>query len=90
MNTTWLRITFAPLLALGLAGCDADVKDPGKLPSADVDVEPGRAPDVDVQTPDVDVHTEEKTVDVPDVDVDVNSEKKKVNVPDVDVDIPEE
>ncbi len=90
MNSTWLRIAFAPLLALGLTGCDAEVEDPGELPSADVDVEPGRAPDVDVETPDVDVETREKTVDVPDVDIDVDSEKKKVNVPDVDVDLPDD
>lgn len=88
MKTIWLRIALTPLLALGLAGCDAEVEDPGELPSADVDVEPGRAPDVDVETPDVDVTTEEKTVEVPDVDVE--TEKKKVNVPDVDIDIPDD
>ena len=56
----------------------------------DADAEPGRAPDVDVHGPDVDVTTEEKTVDVPDVDVDVKTEEKTIDVPKVDVDVPEE
>lgn len=73
-------------LATGVAGCDVDVNDPGKLP--DVDVEGGEAPDVDVTPPDVDIGTEEKEITVPDVDVD--TEKTDVTVPDVDVDIPEE
>ncbi len=47
----------ASILLIGAAGaltaCDVDVDDKGKLP--EVNVEPGRAPDVDVRGPDVDV-----------------------------------
>lgn len=49
-------VGIAALLA-GSAGlmsaCDVDVEDKGKLP--EVNVEPGRAPDVDVRGPDVNV-----------------------------------
>lgn len=44
-------------LLVGSAGlmsaCDVDVEDEGKLP--EVNVEPGRAPDIDVRGPDVNV-----------------------------------
>jgi len=83
----WVAV--AAFAACG-SGCDVDVKDPGTLPKADVDVTPGDAPDVDVHGPDVDVTTEEKKVDVPDVDVDVKSEEKTITVPDVNVDVPAE
>ena len=74
--------------AASLLGCDVDVKDEGKLPDVDVQVEPGRAPDVEVRGPDVDVHTEEREVTVPDVDVD--TKKETITVPDVDVTLPKE
>jgi len=71
-------------LTFAIVGCDVDVKDEGELP--DVDVEPGRMPDVDVKGPDIDIGTKEKEITVPDVDL----EKKKITVPDIDVDIPNE
>lgn len=80
------RLLFTGILAIGLAGCDVDVEDPGEAPSVDVD--PGESPEVDVRGPEVDVETERKRVTVPDVDVD--TEEKEVDVPDVDVDFPEE
>jgi hypothetical protein len=72
-----------------LAGCDVDVKDPGKAPSVDIDVqsEPGRAPDVDVAGPDIDVKQKEKTIDVPDVEV--KTKEKTIIVPDMDVTVPD-
>lgn len=73
-------------LAIGLAGCEVDVEDPGEAPS--VDVEPGESPEVDVRGPEVDVETERKRVTVPDVDV--HTEEKEVDVPDVNVDFPDE
>lgn len=86
--------TFALLPAVALLGfltaCDVDVKDEGKLPDVDVDVEPGRNPDVDVTAPDVDLDTKETTITVPEVDVDVDTEEKPITVPDIDVDIPDE
>lgn len=75
-------------MAMGVAGCDVDVADKGALPKVDVDVEPGRVPDVDVRGPDVDVKTKETTVTVPDVDI--KTKDVKVKVPDVDVRIPKE
>jgi hypothetical protein len=77
----------ALMCALTLSlGCDVDVKDEGKMP--DVDVQPGRLPDVEVRGPDVDVHMEDKKVTVPDVDI--STRETTVPVPDVDVTIPRE
>ena len=86
-----LLLGLAAAAFVPLAGCDVDVKDEGKLPDVDVDVqtEPGKAPDVDVHGPDVDVGTKEETVTVP-TDVDVKTEKKKITVPDIDVNVPDE
>ena len=75
-----------PAIALMLVGCDVDVEDPGTLP--DVDVTPGEPPDIDVQTPDVDVTPKKTEIEVPDIDV--KTEKKEITVPDVDVNIPDE
>jgi hypothetical protein len=71
---------------IALTGCDVDVKDDGELPK--VDVEPGRAPEVEVHGPDVDIGTEEKTITVPDIDVDVPEEHENEpnRVPDDDDD----
>ncbi len=88
MNLRNLSLAIIPLAAFSLVGCDVDVKDPGEAP--EVNVEGGRAPDVDVRTPDVDVTTEEREVDVPNVDVDVSSERTKVQLPNVDIDVPSE
>lgn len=54
---------------LGLAGCDVEKTEEGSLP--DVDVKGGNLPKYDVDGPDVDVGTKEKTITVPDVDVDM-------------------
>lgn len=54
-------------LAIGLAACDVDQTQEGELP--DVEVTGGQMPEYDVETADVDVGTEEKTVEVPDVDI---------------------
>ncbi|MBL9081427.1 MAG: hypothetical protein JNL96_04495 [Planctomycetaceae bacterium] len=73
-------------VVLTAVGCDVDVKDPGKAP--EVHVTPGRAPDVDVRGPDVDINSKQKEVTVPDVDI--KTEKKTITVPDIDVKIPKE
>lgn len=62
-----IRIIPALALALALGACTADVEDSGELP--DVDVEGGRAPEVDVDPADVDITTDTQQVVVPDVDV---------------------
>lgn len=63
-----LIISGAFLVAtLGMAGCDVEKTEEGALP--DVDVKGGNLPKYDVDAPDVDVGTKEKTITVPDVDV---------------------
>ena len=54
-------------LAIGLAACDVDQTKEAELP--EVEVKGGQAPEFDVETADVDVGTEKKTIEVPDVDV---------------------
>ncbi len=82
----FLGLSAVSLAALG--GCDVDVNDPGKMPDVDVQTTPGRAPDVDVRGPDVDVKSKEETVTVPDIDV--KTEEKTITVPDIDVTVPKE
>lgn len=53
--------------ALGLAACDVDQTQEGEMP--EVSVEGGQMPEFDVETADVDVGTEKKTIEVPTVDV---------------------
>jgi hypothetical protein len=86
----WLTSFTLCCAAASLLGCDVDVQDEGELPDVDVQVEEGRAPDIDVTGPDVDVSTEEREVTIPDVDVDVDSKEETITVPDVDVTIPDE
>jgi len=62
-----LTASLALPFAIGLAACDVDQTQEGELP--DVDVRGGQMPEYDVETADVDVGTEEKTIEVPDVDV---------------------
>jgi hypothetical protein len=54
-------------LAISLAACDVDQTKEAELP--EVEVKGGQAPDFDVETADVDVGTEKKSIEVPDVDV---------------------
>lgn len=86
MRLNLLKYLFSGIAVVGLAGCDVDVEEEGEMPTMDVD--PGQAPDVDVEGPDVDVTEEERTVTVPDVDVD--TEERTTTVPNVDIDVPEE
>lgn len=73
-----------------MLSCDVDKTREGEMPDVDVDVEGGQLPAYDVETPDVDVRGEERTIEVPDVDVDVDSEERTITVPDVDVTMPDE
>ncbi|GAB6388176.1 hypothetical protein [Stutzerimonas marianensis] len=65
----WLIPGAVLLTTLGMAGCDVEKTEEGEMP--EVNVEGGKMPEYDVDTPDVDVGTKEKTVTVPDVDVDM-------------------
>jgi len=59
----------------------ADVKDAGELPEVNISTEPGRAPDVDLDSKKLEVGTEERTVEVPKVE----TEEKVIDVPVVGV-----
>lgn len=86
MNKTFIGVIGGAVGALLLAGCDVDKTQEAALP--DVEVEGGQMPEYDVQGPDVEVGTEERTITTPDVDVE--TEKRDVTVPDVDVEMPKE
>lgn len=65
------------LASISLSGCDVEQTQEGKLPK--VEAEGGQLPKYDVQTGDVDVGTEEKTITVPDVDVTTPGEENQEN-----------
>ncbi len=65
------------IAALGLAACDVEQTEEGSLPEVDIEAEAGSMPEYDVDTADVDVGTEEKTVTVPDVDVTMPDEQEE-------------
>ncbi|MFB2933766.1 hypothetical protein ACE1B6_00655 [Aerosakkonemataceae cyanobacterium BLCC-F154] len=80
-----LFIPLAALLALS-TGCRIEQERTGRLPDVDVEVEPGRLPRYDVEGPDVNVRTVERTVVVPRVEV--VQERRTVEVPYIDVNLP--
>lgn len=59
--------TLTGAAALGLAACDVEQTEEGEMP--EVNVEGGNMPEYDVDTADVNVETEERTVEVPVIDV---------------------
>ena len=63
----FLTVTLTGAAALGLAACDVQQTEEGDMP--EVSVEGGNMPEYDVDTADVDVETEERTVEVPVIDV---------------------
>lgn len=82
-----------------LAGCEADVEDPGKMPQVDVEGDAGNLPEYEVEKtregemPSVDVDAEPgrlPEVDVRGPDVDVDTRPVTIPVPDVDVDMPDD
>ena len=76
------------VVLLGGAACDVQQTDPAKAPDVDVDVdaEPGRWPEYDVQWADVDVGTREETITVPVVRV--VEEEREISVPYIDINPP--
>ncbi|MFB2834844.1 hypothetical protein [Floridanema evergladense] len=88
IQSLWRRsllIPIAILLAFS-TGCRIEQERAGRLPDVDVDVEPGRLPRYDVEGPDVNVRTVERTVVVPRVEV--VQETRTVQVPYIDVNLP--
>ena len=57
-----------------MAACDVDKTEEGNMPAVDVNVTGGDLPEYNVEGPDVNVGTENKTVQVPTVDVDIPDE----------------
>jgi predicted small secreted protein len=71
-----MKKTVALMLAscMTLAACDVDQTKEGEMPDVDVNASGGQVPEFNVEGPDVNVGTENKTVEVPTVDVDVPEE----------------
>lgn len=62
---------------LGLVACDVDQTKEAELPDVDVNASGGQAPEFDVDAPQVNVGTENKTVEVPTLDVDAPKDDAK-------------
>jgi len=67
----------APVAAFALGACSVDQTEEAELPDVDVTAEEGNMPEFDVDTADVEVGTEEKTIEVPTVDVDMPEDQDK-------------
>ncbi len=63
--------------SLALAGCDVDQTKEAELPDVDVNASGGQLPEFNVEGPEVNVGTENKTVQVPTVDVDIPAENEQ-------------
>jgi hypothetical protein len=59
---------------LAFTACDVDQEKQAELPDVDVNASGGQLPEFDVEGPDVNVGTENKTIEVPTLDVDVPEE----------------
>ena len=64
-------------LAFSLGACDVDQTKEAEMPEVDVNVSGGQAPEFDVDAPEVNVGTENKTIEVPTVDVDAPKDDEK-------------
>lgn len=64
------------LAGFGLAGCEVEQTEPGEAPDVDISVDEGELPEYEVETGDVEVGTEEKTIEVPTVDVEMPDEEE--------------
>jgi hypothetical protein len=70
-------VMLAGASCLGLTACDVDQTKNGAMPDVDVNVEGGQLPEYNVQGPDVNVGTENRTVQVPTLDVNVPTDNKQ-------------
>jgi hypothetical protein len=61
---------------LALVACDVDQTQEGNLPDIDVNASGGQLPEFNVEGPEVNVGTENRTVEVPTVDVDIPDENE--------------
>jgi hypothetical protein len=72
------------LLLVPLTSCQIEREQAGRLP--DIEVEPGRLPEYDIQGPEVNIGVKERTVTVPKVVV--VQEQQTIEVPYIDIDVP--
>ena len=72
--------TIVKLLAAGacvtLGACEVKQTQNGQMPDVDVNVSGGQLPEYNVQGPEVQVGTENKTIEVPTVDVKTPAEQR--------------
>ena len=61
---------------LALVACDVDQTQEGNLPDIDVNASGGQLPEFNVEGPEVNVGTENRTVEVPTVDVEIPDENE--------------
>lgn len=76
----------AVVSVFGWAGCTAEQTEEGRAPDVDVEVDPGRWPEYQVNWADVDVGTTQRNVSVPVVKVE--KEQRQVSVPFIDINPP--
>ena len=67
-------LILVPAIAFGVAACDVQKTQEGKLP--EVEVNGGQVPKYDVDVGDVDVGTEKKEITVPTIDIDTPAQDR--------------
>lgn len=67
-------LILVPAIAFGVAACDVQKTQEGKLP--EVEVQGGQVPKYDVDVGEVEVGTEKKEITVPTIDVQTPSEQR--------------
>ena len=67
-------LILVPAIAFGVAACDVQKTQEGKLP--EVEVSGGQVPKYDVEVGDVDVEMEKKEITVPTIDIQTPAEKR--------------
>ena len=80
MRTAFKLLAAATVISVG--ACDVDQTKEGDLPEVEVNASGGQLPEYDVDGPEVNVGTENKTIQVPTVDVDApndDDDKNKTN-----------
>ena len=73
---TMIKVLVGASFCFAIAACDVDQTKEGDMPEVDVNASGGQLPEFNVQGPDVNVGTENKTVQVPTVDVDIPAENE--------------
>jgi hypothetical protein len=62
---------------------DVDQTQEARMPTVDIDVEGGQAPEFDVETGSVDVGTTTETIEVPDVEI--TTDEREITLPTLEV-----